>query len=454
MSFNMNKTTYNKDIKRLIETENRFLLICSLQNIQRIFGWVHQHGIYKWHLTDNYWLIVGDNYNHAIIEDFLHDGDNVLVIDYAVNKKSFINQVVWIVASVQRALNETIKSGVTEMNKSCRYSQIAWPIGKTILDNIETPGRNDSQQEGSIDVMTASVRQHPTFSTVHRIRNIKQLERLEVLYPMKTYGFCNRTFHVMSIEYFPYHFFNFKTGKWEGIVIDLLIELSKRMNFSYVISPAPDNTWGVPKNGTWNGMIGALIKKETDMLAVILTVTAERNAVLDYTTPFLDDKTIMVIKKSTSENIFLFLSPFSNMVWYCSIIAVPTIGLLLALFTRITPHRGKQKNHPLKEPKHSIWYTLGSIVQQGGVHLPEALSGRLLVALWWGFVIVLLASYSGSLVAYLSLQNDKPFISKINELPEMREKGYKYGVLKDAALQNIFQLHSHMAQIYNYISSF
>lgn len=54
----------------------------------------------------------------------------------------------------------------------------------------------------------------------------------------------------------------YKNGKLEGFCIDILRELSIRMNFDYEIYPVPDNQYGnEDENGTWNGMIRELMDK-------------------------------------------------------------------------------------------------------------------------------------------------------------------------------------------------
>ena len=48
------------------------------------------------------------------------------------------------------------------------------------------------------------------------------------------------------------------TGKWEieGSFPDLLKTLAKTMNFTYTVTPPPDNKWGGQQpDGSWNGMM-------------------------------------------------------------------------------------------------------------------------------------------------------------------------------------------------------
>ena len=49
---------------------------------------------------------------------------------------------------------------------------------------------------------------------------------------------------------------------YEGYCIDLLKELARNLKFKYEIYPSPDGLYGAETyNGTWDGMIGELIRK-------------------------------------------------------------------------------------------------------------------------------------------------------------------------------------------------
>ncbi len=52
-----------------------------------------------------------------------------------------------------------------------------------------------------------------------------------------------------------------ENGKFKGFCIDLLHEISQKMNFRYDIYKVADNNYGSEVNGSWNGMIRELIDK-------------------------------------------------------------------------------------------------------------------------------------------------------------------------------------------------
>ena len=53
---------------------------------------------------------------------------------------------------------------------------------------------------------------------------------------------------------------------WEGIFVDIFLELSNLLNFSYTVTSPSDKQWGgIKSDGTWSGMIGQLVTKEVDI---------------------------------------------------------------------------------------------------------------------------------------------------------------------------------------------
>lgn len=54
--------------------------------------------------------------------------------------------------------------------------------------------------------------------------------------------------------------------------------------------------------------------------------------------------------------------------------------------------------------------------QTGGGHLPTADSGRLLVGTWWLVVLVIVTTYCGNLVAFLTFPKMDKVVSNIHEL--------------------------------------
>ena len=78
--------------------------------------------------------------------------------------------------------------------------------------------------------------------------------------------------------------------RYEGICVDLIEELSRALQFNYTLRVTPDNAPGKfdEKTGRWNGMIGELLDGSADLAIADLTITFEREAVVDFTMQFMN----------------------------------------------------------------------------------------------------------------------------------------------------------------------
>lgn len=103
-----------------------------------------------------------------------------------------------------------------------------------------------------------------------------------------------------------------------GFCIDLLAKFADDLQFEYDLVRVEDPRWGVLRvntlkhfkmrpsliqsqfqAGKWNGLMKALVDKEFDMVLTSLKVNAERDAAVDFTAPFLETGTTILVAKRT-----------------------------------------------------------------------------------------------------------------------------------------------------------
>lgn len=69
--------------------------------------------------------------------------------------------------------------------------------------------------------------------------------------------------------------------------------------------------------GGWDGIMGELIRRESDVAIASMTITSERERVVDFSKPFMSLGISIMIKKPAKPrpNFFSFLNPLSKEIW-------------------------------------------------------------------------------------------------------------------------------------------
>lgn len=79
-------------------------------------------------------------------------------------------------------------------------------------------------------------------------------------------------------------------AQFEGYSVDLIYEISKILGFNYMFRLVPDGRYGSYNNKTreWDGMIKELLDQKADLAVADLTITYDREQVVDFTMPFMN----------------------------------------------------------------------------------------------------------------------------------------------------------------------
>ncbi|KYN41066.1 Glutamate [NMDA] receptor subunit 1 [Trachymyrmex septentrionalis] len=217
----------------------------------------------------------------------------------------------------------------------------------------------------------------------------------------------------------------------KGYCVDLLKELSKTINFTFSLALSPDGQFGsyVIKNTSvggkkeWTGLIGEIVNERADMIVAPLTINPERAEFIEFSKPFkYQGITILEKKPSRSSTLVSFLQPFSNTLWILVMVSVHVVALVLYLLDRFSPFgRFKLANTDGTEEdalnlSSAIWFAWGVLLNSGiGEGTPRSFSARVLGMVWAGFAMIIVASYTANLAAFLVLERPKTKLTGIND---------------------------------------
>ena len=113
------------------------------------------------------------------------------------------------------------------------------------------------------------------------------------------------------------------------------------MNFTYTLNKPPDNNWGsLHLNGSWNGMIKMLQKKDIDFAPASFTVYYERSQVISFANAFTSAFNVLAIKTpSDAYNYQAYIEPLTKWSWICILIFIAVGPMFLSFSLSISRKR-------------------------------------------------------------------------------------------------------------------
>ncbi|KAK3581635.1 hypothetical protein CHS0354_014385, partial [Potamilus streckersoni] len=182
-----------------------------------------------------------------------------------------------------------------------------------------------------------------------------------------------------------------------------------------------------------------------DMAVAPLTITKDRQRVVDFTKPFMMLGISIMIKKPDKQKpgVFSFMYPLSNRVWLCVMIAFVTVSLILFLVGRWSPYEWTKDGSKGGSPTNTFtlfntfWFSLGALMQQGSDIFPRSYSGRIVGSAWWFFTLILISSYTANLAAFLTIERLLPPIKSADDL--LKHPEIEYGTLKTGSSRTFFE---------------
>nr|XP_024218340.1 glutamate receptor 1-like isoform X2 [Halyomorpha halys] len=279
----------------------------------------------------------------------------------------------------------------------------------------------------------------------------------------------NRTYIVTTIVEEPYIMLRKPdpgeslTGndRFEGYCKDLADLIAKRLGINYELRIVKDGQYGAENSdvkGGWDGMVGELIRKEADMAIASMTITSERERVIDFSKPFMYLGISIMIKKPVKQKpgVFSFLNPLSKEIWVCVIFSYIGVSIVLFIVSRFSPYEWRLLSYD--DPHHhslhatssssnvlandfsvlnSLWFALGAFMQQGCDISPRSISGRIVGSVWWFFTLILISSYTANLAAFLTVERMVAPINSPEDLASQSE--VQYGTLYHGSTWDFFR---------------
>ncbi|XP_064555995.1 uncharacterized protein Ir8a [Drosophila montana] len=266
-----------------------------------------------------------------------------------------------------------------------------------------------------------------------------------------------RFFRIGTAESLPWSYYrrNPDTGEllrtrngdpiWEGYCIDFMERLADKLNFGFeIVAPKQGHMGERNELGEWDGVIGDLVSGETDFAIAALKMYSEREEVVDFLPPYYEQTGISIVmrKPMRRTSLFKFMTVLRLEVWLSIVAALVGTALMIWFMDKFSPYssRNNRDAYPYEcrefTLRESFWFALTSFTPQGGGEAPKAISGRLLVAAYWLFVVLMLATFTANLAAFLTVERMQTPVQSLEQLA--RQSRINYTVVKDSDTHHFF----------------
>ncbi|XP_064594438.1 glutamate receptor 3-like isoform X2 [Liolophura sinensis] len=215
-------------------------------------------------------------------------------------------------------------------------------------------------------------------------------------------------------------------------------------------------------------MLNRLEQRKTDLIGP-LEITFVNERVVDFTKPILTSGIVPVVKIPAAaagdgrynyswlplpSEIFIILKPFCAGVWLVTLLCFVAVSLFLYVINRFNPRERRYENEIFGGYDDdfglagSFLFAFSCLVWQGYPRAPRSISGRILTAFWWIFIVIFLMCYTAKLVFYL---NQFPVgtargnlattgqASSDESLEDLMKEGYTFGVVKNSPTYYFFR---------------
>lgn len=154
-----------------------------------------------------------------------------------------------------------------------------------------------------------------------------------------------------------------------------------------------------------------------------------------------------MMRKRDESTVFLwFLTIFDPLVWVYFAATYLITSILLCLYERYSPfsYRNAPMSYGRVPPDRRFaslsgcfWFCLTTLTPANSGPLPRNLSGKLVAAVWWLFVYIIVAAYSANLAAYQALYKLERHIETIDDL--RRQYQVDYTTIADSPTHRYFK---------------
>lgn len=210
-------------------------------------------------------------------------------------------------------------------------------------------------------------------------------------------------------------------GKWSGISIELWRELAAGLGLRFEL-----------EERTLPELLAGLQDGSLDAGVTAITITADREKVLDFTHPFFTTGLATAVRFEGATLHWLHVAEKFFSLHFLYLVGALTLVLLVAGFlVWIFERRNNADQFISKMPKgigEGIWWAVVTMTTVGyGDKSPKSLGGRVVAIVWMFSSIIILSSFTAAITSSLTVSQ---LGASVQGLPDL--KRVRVGSLKDS----------------------
>ena len=200
-------------------------------------------------------------------------------------------------------------------------------------------------------------------------------------------------------------------GVWSGISIDLWRHVAEQLDLRYRF-----------KETTLQGLIEGTANGSLDAAVAALTVTSDREQVVDFTQPFYTTGLGIAVPKRAQFDWWRLLRSLVSVGFFEALLALvgvtAAIGLLVwALERRHTEHFGGGVR---KGVVSGVWWSALTMTQAGTDREPETAIGRVVAVGWMAASVMAIAVFTAGITSQLTAKQLQGLVHDVDDLRLVR----------------------------------
>ncbi|XP_056014065.1 glutamate receptor ionotropic, NMDA 1-like isoform X4 [Ostrea edulis] len=443
---------YTSYLQQLDSLQSRVILLSAMQeDADQIFQDAEALNL----TGEGYAWIVSEQ---ALNSSYVPEGTLGLKLAHGTNEKDHLQDCVsLVVQTVKTLVNGTLKE-ITGTPSSCKTTSSTWRAGNTIQKALLN-AKLQKGKTGQIAFDSSGDRLNPEyyFQNVQWKNGRKSVEKIGF------YGDPKIINNALEIYESKIVWPGKKTTKPSGINIstELKIVTLESVPFVYTRKMTESDSCNWDKNERLCPLVNETtgIKEDyccwgycIDMLIQIADMVNFTYSIhLGSSGEFGSYK-----KTATESKLDSFLQPFEDTLWILVALSVHVVALVLYLLDRFSPFgRFKlAKNNDTEEDalnlSSAMWFAWGVLLNSGiGEGTPRSFSARVLGMVWAGFAMIIVASYTANLAAFLVLDRPEASITGIDDA-RLRNpnEDFKYATVRNSAVEMYFKRQVELSTMY------